>query len=115
MAIWYAGYVGNVRLLRSLLARGVPVDAADYDERTALMLAACEGRADAVRYLLSHGANVALKDRFGNTALDDAKRHGHADIVALLESPPPVVVEKKPQHGVAPKILQAYLDDESYV
>ena len=50
----------------------VSVNKADYDGRTPLHLAACEGHLEAIRYLLSQGAIVHLRDRFGNTALVDA-------------------------------------------
>ncbi|CAF88419.1 unnamed protein product, partial [Tetraodon nigroviridis] len=35
----------------------------DYDGRTPLHVAACEGHLSVVKYLLSHGATVYAKDR----------------------------------------------------
>lgn len=41
----------------------------DYDNRTALMVAAHEGHEQVVRFLLEAGADAGLKDSFGNTAM----------------------------------------------
>ena len=60
--------------MQSLIHQGRDPNVADYDGRTALMLAASEGWVDAVRWLLAAGADPALKDRHGHTALDDAVR-----------------------------------------
>ena len=45
----------DLRALRRSIAQGVPVQAQDYDQQTALHLAAAEGQQDAVRYLIAHG------------------------------------------------------------
>uniref|UniRef100_A0A674MUJ9 asparaginase n=1 Tax=Takifugu rubripes TaxID=31033 RepID=A0A674MUJ9_TAKRU len=56
----------------------------DYDGRTPLHVAACEGHLNAVNYLLSHGATVYAKDRYGDTPLCNAVHYRHRDIVELL-------------------------------
>ena len=68
----WAAFRGDAARLQSLVRAGASVNAADYDGRTALMLAVCEGHAHAVHALLRMGADPHLKDRHGHTALDEA-------------------------------------------
>lgn len=89
--LWWASAAGDLQHLRRLVARSVDVNAADYDSRTALHLAAAEGHMAATRTLLLFGANTSLKDRFGETAEDAAKRGGHEDVRALLHDPPEAI------------------------
>ena len=74
-----AAFAGDVEHIQRLIRNGVDPDAADYDMRTALHLAACEGKVEVVMYLLSAKCNIACKDRFGGTPLEDAVRH-HFDL-----------------------------------
>jgi ankyrin repeat protein len=53
--------------------------------RTALMIAAVEGHADAVRLLLEAGSDANIVDEEGSTALSLARSYGHLDVAALLE------------------------------
>jgi glutaminase len=82
--IWAAS-TGNLQAIRRLVAQGVPLDAADYDGRTALHLAASEGHVEVAAFLLSQRSLAGARDRWGNTPLDDARRHGRAEVAALLE------------------------------
>jgi glutaminase len=70
-----AAFAGDVEQIQRLIRNGVDPDAADYDGRTALHLATCEGRVEVVTYLLSAKCNITCKDRFGGTPLEDAVRH----------------------------------------
>lgn len=89
--IWAAS-LGNLQAIRRLVAQGVPLEAADYDGRTALHLAAAEGHVAVAAYLVTQQNLGDARDRWGNTPLDDARRHGRAEVVELLErqsaSPP---------------------------
>lgn len=76
---------GDVGELRRLTASGFNPCTADYDGRTALHLAACEGQAGAIRYLMSICEEIEPRDRWGNSPLDDAKRERHDEIVELLD------------------------------
>ena len=54
-----AGGLGDQAALERLIASGAEVDAADYDGRTALHLAAAEGQVAAAALLLAKGARVS--------------------------------------------------------
>jgi hypothetical protein len=57
-----------------MLDSGLDVNKADYDLRTALHIAACEGYAEIVRILLDAGADMLAQDRWGMTPYDEARK-----------------------------------------
>ncbi|KAK9936629.1 hypothetical protein M0R45_013458 [Rubus argutus] len=71
--------------LNQMLIKGVSPDVQDYDNRTALHLAASEGHTPIVELLLCYRANVNLQDRWKRTPLTDARLYGHKDICRILE------------------------------
>jgi hypothetical protein len=76
---------GNVAAVRTLLDKGVPVDATWRYGQTALFIAASRGHADVVALLLEQGANPNAKDTFyGMTALQGAAQKDSVDTVRLL-------------------------------
>ncbi|KAL3737660.1 hypothetical protein ACJRO7_019229 [Eucalyptus globulus] len=64
--------------------KGVEANFADYDKRTALHLASCEGCTEVVVLLLERGADANSIDRWGRTPLSDACSFGHEDICKIL-------------------------------
>ncbi|XP_068194944.1 60 kDa lysophospholipase isoform X2 [Antennarius striatus] len=79
-----AAKIGDLDALQTLTEMGSNLCLADYDGRTPLHIAACEGHLNVVQYLLSHGATVYAKDRYGDTPLCNAVHFRHKDIVQLL-------------------------------
>lgn len=75
---------GDVNLLQKALETGVDPSEADYDGRTPLHLAACEGHTDCVSLLIKKGADVNRKDNFGMTPLFEALRAGHDPAAQIL-------------------------------
>ena len=75
----------DIRHLRlQMLQQGFAPDSADYDGRTALMLAAAKGHADVAVALISAGADVMVKDNLKRNPLVEACVYGHTDIIELL-------------------------------
>ncbi|KAM3594180.1 uncharacterized protein V6R79_003669 [Siganus canaliculatus] len=79
-----AAKIGDIEALEALKEMGSNLCLGDYDGRTPLHIAACEGYLNVVEYLLSHGATVYAKDRYGDTPLCNAVRFRHKDVVQLL-------------------------------
>jgi len=79
---------GDEARVETILAKGeVQVDEGDYDARTALHLAVCNGHLEVTKCLIEkHDANMGVKDRFGHTPVDDAVRENHVAIVQYLVS-----------------------------
>ena len=86
MEVIYAASHGDLDEIFRLEAEGVSLNTADYDGRTPLHLAACEGQTEVVEYLISKQVDLNPKDRWGNTPLDDAIKFGNKEIKALLET-----------------------------
>jgi ammonium transporter Rh len=77
-------------MTRLITKKGVNPEAADYDGRTALHVAASEGAVDAVRLLLENfSVNVNKPDRFEFQPLDDALKGStplHAECAQIIRS-----------------------------
>ncbi|RXN19630.1 glutaminase liver mitochondrial-like isoform X1 [Labeo rohita] len=86
MNVLLAAYRGDIVSLRRYLLSGADVNAVDYDGRSALHVAASEGRLDVIKFLVENaGANCTLKDRWGNTALQEALRCNQDSAIKFLK------------------------------
>ncbi|KAM4540236.1 60 kDa lysophospholipase [Fundulus diaphanus] len=79
-----AAKIGDTEALKALKDMGSDLRLGDFDGRTPLHVAACEGHLRLVQYLLNQGASVHAKDRYGDTPLCNAVRFRHKEIVKLL-------------------------------
>jgi Ankyrin repeats (3 copies)/Squalene-hopene cyclase C-terminal domain len=79
-----AAHRNDLSLMRTLLDKGMPVDARAIDGATALLVAAASGQVDAVRLLIERGSSVNLADDHSDTALMAAVRAGSLGSVRLL-------------------------------
>lgn len=76
---------GDIALLRRLLDARIPVNAADYDQRRAVHIAAAEGNVAALKLMVEHGADLAVTDRWGNTARNEAERVNAGPLLHYLD------------------------------
>ena len=79
-----AAHRNDVSLTRTLLEKGMPVDARGIDGATALLVAAASGHSDTLRLLIERGSSVNLADFHRDTALMAAVRAGSIESVKLL-------------------------------
>eukprot|EP00546_Thalassionema_frauenfeldii_P012448 CAMPEP_0178927956 /NCGR_PEP_ID=MMETSP0786-20121207/19553_1 /TAXON_ID=186022 /ORGANISM="Thalassionema frauenfeldii, Strain CCMP 1798" /LENGTH=396 /DNA_ID=CAMNT_0020603601 /DNA_START=125 /DNA_END=1315 /DNA_ORIENTATION=- len=83
---------GDLEEVKALLelSGGTILNKCDNDLRTALHLAAAEGRAEICEFLCTAGADINTKDRLGNTPLDDAESQknsiAHSNCIRVLKS-----------------------------
>ncbi|XVF75094.1 hypothetical protein PTKIN_Ptkin13bG0160600 [Pterospermum kingtungense] len=80
----FAAYHGDLYQLKSLIRAGADPTKTDYDERSALHLAASKGHEDITSFLIQHGVDINLKDKFGNTPLLEAIKNGQDHLASLL-------------------------------
>ncbi|XP_075556457.1 L-asparaginase isoform X5 [Dermacentor variabilis] len=75
---------GDVDRLEVMRQFGAYLSSCDYDFRTPLHVASCEGNTSMVRYLLQHGASVHMRDRDHHTPLTSAVLCDQHAIIELL-------------------------------
>eukprot|EP01063_Lacrimia_lanifica_P027493 TRINITY_DN386_c0_g1_i2.p2 TRINITY_DN386_c0_g1~~TRINITY_DN386_c0_g1_i2.p2 ORF type:complete len:836 (+),score=420.59 TRINITY_DN386_c0_g1_i2:82-2589(+) len=83
-AMCKAAGAGNLAKLKELVAGGVSVNAADYDYRSAIHLAAEEGFMECVQYLVDSDVDFNCQDRWGTTPLTGAENCGQQEVAAYL-------------------------------
>ncbi|XP_068665596.1 serine/threonine-protein kinase 12-like [Aristolochia californica] len=112
--LMYLANEGDVTGIEELLDSGTDVNFREIDGRTALHVAACQGRAEVVELLLKRGAEVDPTDRWGSTPLADAIYYKNTDVIKLLEkhgAKPPMApmhvqnAREVPEYEIGPKEL----------
>jgi len=73
-ALLFAASAGDEGKVREAIKSGIDIFESDYDGRTALHLAVCEGHENIARLLVEHAtiSQLSFQDRWGGTPLDDA-------------------------------------------
>ncbi len=80
----FAASRDDVATIALMCEHGFDADIADYDSRTALMVASMKGNTQAVKKLLENHANPNLTDMHGSSALYEAVRCGNTDTMEEL-------------------------------
>ncbi|KAK6919668.1 Serine-threonine/tyrosine-protein kinase, catalytic domain, partial [Dillenia turbinata] len=125
--LMYLANDGDLEGMKELLDSGVSVNFKDIDGRTALHVAACQGRTDVVELLLRRGADVDSRDCWGSTQpksrilttsfgfiglhfyiaqlpLADAIYYKNNDVIKLLEN-----------HGAKPPVAPMHVQNSREV
>uniref|UniRef100_A0A0K0FCQ0 glutaminase n=1 Tax=Strongyloides venezuelensis TaxID=75913 RepID=A0A0K0FCQ0_STRVS len=85
VSLLYAAKNGEIQTVRRLYLQGANLNMSDYDGRTALHLAACEGHPNLVKFLLTVGkVNHVPQDRWGRTPYEEAKAFGKEECAKIL-------------------------------
>ena len=84
VSLHVAAEEGDMDKVKSLLERGVDVNARDANEQTPLHVAAVKGNVDVVRLLIEQGAEVDPCDKYGWTPLHWSSRQGHLEDSRVL-------------------------------
>jgi len=85
-ALCDSAFNGSTDIIQTIVDHGLNVNCADYDDRTALHLAASEGLLLVASFLIKNlGADPNVSDRYGGTPLDDALRSGHTKVADFLK------------------------------
>jgi glutaminase len=83
--ILFAASNGDVSALRRCSLQGIDLNVKDYDSRTALHIAACEGHIELVKFLVERcRVDKDVKDRWGFTAEEEAAKFNHPEIAKYL-------------------------------
>ncbi|RTL49010.1 MAG: tetratricopeptide repeat protein [Rhodocyclaceae bacterium] len=85
-SLFKAADTGDVKAVQAAISQGIPVDSADQDGWTPLMVAAASGKLPVVQALVKAGANVNARTTKGDTPLMAAVLSGNVAIIKLLLS-----------------------------
>ncbi|GMS82225.1 hypothetical protein PENTCL1PPCAC_4400 [Pristionchus entomophagus] len=85
VSLLFAAKMGDFDAIRRMYLNGLNMEMVDYDNRTAMHVAAAEGHANIVKFLVTQAkCNFQPRDRWGRTPLDDARQFRHDAVIAFL-------------------------------
>ena len=79
-----AAMVGNITIIKDLIAAGADINAVDENKNTPLLFASLYGNIDAAKELVKAGAICDLENSRGNNALTMAVRFQYEELVTLF-------------------------------
>lgn len=85
-ALLWCAYFGNRSAVQLCLDHKADVDAKNFYDRSALILAAMGGHLEITEILIAAGSSVNVKDRWGRSALDWADKRQHSSISRVLRA-----------------------------
>ena len=94
----YAASEGDVDTVRALAARGLNLNAGDYDNRTTMHLACAEGNARVVALLCQLGADPNVRDRWNGAPIKDAIEGKHETVLDVLRQAGVALDVAQPAH-----------------
>lgn len=69
----------------TILHAGLDVNTSDYDYRTGLHIAVCEGYSDIINILFQYNCNYTATDRFGRTPIEDAIKYNNNNVISIFK------------------------------
>jgi ankyrin repeat protein len=85
-ALTCAAYAEHLPVLEALLDLGCNIDQQTVKKQTALIVAARNGKWNAVRLLLERGADIQLRDHTGRSAIDWARENNYIGVMRMMSA-----------------------------
>lgn len=104
----------NNYALKTMIAKGIDINQADFSQNTPLLVAAKIGDRLIVETLLAHKADPNITNRAGATALMIAAKYGHSHVIEqlLLHKADPLITNN---NGIrASRFASAYGHEDVY-
>ncbi|PFX13327.1 putative ankyrin repeat protein [Stylophora pistillata] len=105
-SLHFASQGGNVTVIETIMSDGLNIDSRDGDGNTPLLLAAANGKVEAVNHLLVKKANPFVKGQFGRNSLHFASQGGNVTVIETIMSDG-LNIDSRDGDGNTPLLLAA--------